>query len=78
MNRCTRGDTVIDYVIGDEEARKRVGKLRIGEKIDSDHHPVKVSIKGEKQGEMGIESKKESRPMRGVWSDEGRSYSKGK
>lgn len=43
----TRGkeNTVIDYVIGDEEVRERVGKLRIGERVDSDHHPVEVWIK---------------------------------
>lgn len=58
LNGCMDGDeegeytftggkenTVIDYVIGDEEVRERVGKLRIGERVDSDHHPVEVWIK---------------------------------
>lgn len=40
-----RGNTVIiDYVIGDEEMKERIGRL---EKVDSDHHPLVVSIKGE-------------------------------
>jgi len=91
MNGCTRGDekgeftftggrgnTIIDYVIGEVEAREKVGNLRIGERIDSDHHPVEVSIKGEKQGEVEIESKKRNGPMRGVWSEEGRELFKEK
>lgn len=40
-----KGNTVIDYVIKDKEVRERVGKLRIGERVDSDHHPVEIWIK---------------------------------
>jgi len=65
-------------VIGDEEVRKRVGKLRIGERINSDPHPVEVSIKKEKPEEIAIESRRRNRPMRGMWSDEGRELFKGK
>lgn len=37
--------TVIDYVI-DEEVRGRIKRMRIGDRIDSDHHPVEVWIEG--------------------------------
>jgi len=37
-----KGYTVIDYVIGDEDVRGRIKRMRIGDKIDSDHHPVEV------------------------------------
>ena len=35
-------NTVIDYVIGNEECREKVKRLRVGDKIDSDHHPIGV------------------------------------
>lgn len=35
-----RGNTTIDYVIADEEVRERIECIRVGEKIDSDHHPI--------------------------------------
>jgi len=36
------GSTVIDYVIGDEETKERIRKMRIGDKVDSDHHPLEI------------------------------------
>lgn len=41
-----RGKSVIDYVMGYERVWEMVVKLRVGEQIDSDHHPVMVRIKG--------------------------------
>lgn len=41
-----RGDTVIDYVIGEEEVRERISKLEVGERIDSDHHPIVITVEG--------------------------------
>jgi len=37
------GSTVIDYVIGDEETKERIRKMRIGDK-DSDHHPLEIWV----------------------------------
>lgn len=58
LNGCMDGDeegeytftggkrnTIIDYVIGVGEVRKRVRKLRIEERVDSDHHLVEVWLK---------------------------------
>lgn len=51
LNGCMEEDEEEEYtfmggkggtVIGDEEVRERVGKLRIGERVDSDNHSVKV------------------------------------
>lgn len=42
-------ETVIDYVLGNEEVRERIIRLKIGEKIDSDHHPVEVTLTGRKE-----------------------------
>lgn len=42
-----RGETVIDYVIGDREVNKEIEKMEIGEEVDSDHMPIVVWIRGE-------------------------------
>jgi hypothetical protein len=40
---------VIDYVLGNEEVRGKVGSLRVGERVDSDHQLVEVWIGGERR-----------------------------
>lgn len=40
---------MIDYVIGDEEVRRKVKKLRVRERIDSDHYPMEVWLEGERR-----------------------------
>jgi len=35
-----RGGTVIDYVMGNEETRERVKRMRIEDRVDSDHQPI--------------------------------------
>ncbi|KMQ85641.1 hypothetical protein RF55_15674 [Lasius niger] len=42
-----RGQTVIDYVIGSGEVRESIGKLEIEERVESDHQPLSVWVKGE-------------------------------
>lgn len=37
-----RNNTVIDYVIGDEEIRDKVKELKMGDKMDSDHQPLEL------------------------------------
>lgn len=44
-----KGLTVTDYVIGNGEVETRVERLRVGDKIDSDHHPLEVWIRGERR-----------------------------
>lgn len=61
---------MIDYVIGDGEVRDKVCRMVVGEKVDSDHHPLEVTIGGRmrernKRGEG-------RREWRGVWDEEGR------
>jgi len=36
---------VIDYILG-KEGREKVEKLEVEDKVDSDHHPVVVWMKG--------------------------------
>jgi len=65
-----KGNSTIDYVLGDEEVKEEIEELRIGERIDSDHHPVEVKVKGRKRKRMI--GKKERKEWRGVWNEEGR------
>lgn len=40
----TRGNTVIDYIVGEKEAKEGIRRMKVGEKVDSDHHPVEAWI----------------------------------
>lgn len=39
---AARGESVMDYVIGDEETRECVKKMEVEDIIDSDQHPLTV------------------------------------
>lgn len=41
-----RGESVIDYVLGDRSAWERVERLEVGGEINSDHRSVTVSLEG--------------------------------
>lgn len=51
MDIYWRGKSVIDYVLGDKEGKKNVEKLMVGDNVESDHHPLIVWIKTEKNKE---------------------------
>ncbi|XP_071572942.1 uncharacterized protein [Temnothorax nylanderi] len=64
-----RGATVIDYVIGEGEVRERVVSMTVGDRVDSDHHPLEVVLRRESvERDRGRGWKKRSR---GVWNEEG-------
>lgn len=80
LNGCTKGDeegeftftggkgnTIIDFMIIAEEVRDRVKRMRVDDRIDSDHRPIEVWIKGE-MWERG--KKRDRKAWRGVWNDE--------
>lgn len=51
------GKSVIDYVMGDERTKEKVEKMVVKDRVDSDHHPLAVWIKGgegERRKEKGI------------------------
>jgi len=64
-----RGGTVIDYVIGNEETRERVVKMRVEDWVDSDHQPITVWVEG--GGYREVRKGKRGR-RRGVWTEKGR------
>lgn len=60
-----RDNTVIDLVIGNEEVRERIGSLRIGDNIDSDHYPMEVEIDVKGRDGRKEQKKKKRMDMRG-------------
>lgn len=42
-----KGNIVIDYVIGSGEVKEKIAEMRIGDKMDSDHHPLEMTIRRE-------------------------------
>jgi len=85
LNGCTKGDeegeytftggkgnTVIDYIIGNEDVRANVENLIVGDRVDSDHHLLEVRIKGREQKSKERMKGRESRNRRGNWNEYGR------
>ncbi|XP_076651064.1 uncharacterized protein LOC143358075 [Halictus rubicundus] len=64
------GNSVIDYILGDEDTRDGVKRMEIGERVDSDHLPLTVWLKGERAGGTkrgeGVRSR-----LVGCWTEEG-------
>ncbi|XP_076291061.1 uncharacterized protein LOC143214209 [Lasioglossum baleicum] len=65
-----RGNSVIDYILGNEETREGVEKMEVGERIDSDHAPLTVWVKGERK-EKGRRAGGGKGLGVGNWSEEG-------
>lgn len=64
-----RGNSVIDYVIGDNRTRERIIEFRVEDRIDSDYRPIMVGIEGEKR-RLG-KNKGRGRMKRGDWTEKG-------
>lgn len=67
-----RGNSVIDYVLGEEGIRKKVKRLYIiyiEERVNSDHHQVEVWIKREKEKKKEGGGEKKVKGWRGVWTE---------
>lgn len=54
----SKGNSTIHFAIGDEKTRERIDYMKIGDRIQSDHHFVEIKIKG------GISKKEVSRRRR--------------
>jgi len=66
----SRGNTVIDYILGNEGLRERIERLETGEDNDSDHHPVIRWMREEGKWEKGKSTRQGSK--RGIWNEKGR------
>lgn len=52
-------NTVINYVVGNKEVRKRIKRLKVVEKVELNHYPVIVTVEREGQKRKKRERKKE-------------------
>lgn len=68
--RRKRRESVIDYVIGGEEIWEKVGRIEIKDRIDSDHHPLMVWMKGREEV-SGKEGKRGGKIKRWNWEEGG-------
>lgn len=66
-----RGESVIDYVLGDEELAEEVTRVEIGGKVDSDHHPIVVQLEGGEETRRA-ERRQSGRVNRGIWDEAGK------
>ena len=48
---------MIDYVITEERGKEGIERMEVGERIDSDHFPLIVSITGERKLESESKGK---------------------
>jgi hypothetical protein len=69
----SRGETVIDYAIVNEAAWERVKEFKVGERVDSDHLPLEITIEGSNQEEKekGETREEEKKVIVKVWSEQG-------
>lgn len=67
-----RGDSVIDYVIVNDQAYDLMTRMCVGKRVDSDHAPLETRIKID-GGEVEEERKNEEERTMVDWSEEARS-----
>jgi len=56
-------------MIGNERSRERIVRMEVGDRIDSDHHPLIVTLKGKKDRRRGDGEGREERRRR-IWTRE--------
>jgi len=61
---------VINYVLVEKEGMEEVERLEIGDKVDSDHHPVVVWMK--ERGDKKRVREGRGGACRGLWDEKGR------
>jgi hypothetical protein len=69
----SRGETVIDYAIVNEAAWERVKEFKVGERVDSDHLPLEITIEGtnQEEKEKGGTREEEKKVIVKVWNEHG-------
>lgn len=56
--------TVMDYLIGDEDVKGRIKRMKIGDRIDSDHHSVEIWVEGRVVGKRKGKRREGARRVR--------------
>ncbi|XP_043604622.1 uncharacterized protein LOC122577397, partial [Bombus pyrosoma] len=63
-----RGNSVIDYVIGNQEATEEITNMKVGRRTESDHMPLEVEIEGPEL--QKTEEREEEEKERREWTRE--------
>ncbi|KAJ3666595.1 hypothetical protein Zmor_002032 [Zophobas morio] len=67
-----RGESIIDYGIVKEEAWEEIESFKVGERVESDHMPLEMKIKGNEQEYEKQERRHERKELeKRIWDDEG-------
>lgn len=66
-----KGESIIDYVLVEEEGRAEIERMEVEDMIDSDHHPLIVWMRKEGRN-RDSKGKKGEKTYRGVWNEEER------
>ncbi|KAJ3656719.1 hypothetical protein Zmor_015769 [Zophobas morio] len=68
----TRGESIIDYGIVNEEAWEGIESFKVGERVESDHMPLEIKIKGKEQEYETQERRNERKEIeKRIWDEEG-------
>ncbi|KAJ3667152.1 hypothetical protein Zmor_002554 [Zophobas morio] len=67
-----RGESIIDNGIVNEEAWEEIESFKVGERVESDHMPLEIKIKGKEQ-EYEKQDRRNERKKIGtrIWDEEG-------
>jgi len=66
----SRGESVIDYILVNDEMEEELVKMEIGDNVDSDHHPMIIWLKGKGNRKSG--GKRGKKEWKGVWDEKGK------
>jgi len=47
-----RGESVVDYILINQKAWNKIEKMKIGNRVQSDHQPLEVEIRIKKEREI--------------------------
>ncbi|KAI4480730.1 hypothetical protein M0802_014122 [Mischocyttarus mexicanus] len=64
-----KASTVIDYVLADEVSRKEIESMIVEDRVESDHHPLVVTVRGVGRGVGRRQRRGKGGGSRGRWSE---------
>jgi hypothetical protein len=67
----SRGETVIDYVMVNEEAWDKIEEFKVGERVESDHMPLEVRTKGREKERKSVKDVRR-KIVKNIWTEEGK------
>jgi hypothetical protein len=66
-----KGETVIDYVMVNEDAWDEIEEFNVGERVESDHMPLEVRTKGREKERRSVKDVRR-KIVKNIWTEEGK------